>query len=256
MNIVFVGSGNVAFHLAKAFSAAGHRIVQVWSRNIDHASELALPLGATAVCRLNEVDLNADCYVIAVPDDHIAEVSSLLPPVNGIVLHTSGSTPLSALVQHRTGVIWFPHSFTKSAVMDYGSLTCCFEASSVDAEASVTVLLNGVVKRSYRLDSDQRRWAHLASVITNNFGHALNSLAERVVLRHGIDFALLQPLIIATAESAMHPGLVSRQTGPAARHDAKTIAAHRCMLSSDPDALRVYDALTALIQSSQKSSAT
>ena len=41
MNIVLLGSGNVATQLGRAFKMAGQNIVQVWSRNIDHARELA-----------------------------------------------------------------------------------------------------------------------------------------------------------------------------------------------------------------------
>ena len=253
MNLVFIGSGNVAFHLSRAFSAAGHRIVQVWSRNIAHALELAEPLGAVAVSSLADIDTAADGYVIAVPDDYIASVSSALPATDGLVLHTSGSTPLSAISQPKAGVIWFPHSFVKSVPMDYGSFCCCFEASSPEVEDAVKGLLCGVAKTTFRLDSNQRRWAHLVSVMTNNFGHALNALAEQISVRHGIDFAMLQPLIMATACNASRPGLASRQTGPAARGDSKTIASHRDMLAPYPEALCVYDAMTALIQSSQKS---
>ena len=41
MRISFIGSGNVATHLALAFYGCGHVVEQVWSRNIDHANLLA-----------------------------------------------------------------------------------------------------------------------------------------------------------------------------------------------------------------------
>ena len=41
MNIVLIGSGNVAHHLGAGLQAAGHHIVQVYSRKADHAQELA-----------------------------------------------------------------------------------------------------------------------------------------------------------------------------------------------------------------------
>ena len=41
MEIVIIGSGNVAAVLGRKFKAAGHHIVQIYSRNAKAASELA-----------------------------------------------------------------------------------------------------------------------------------------------------------------------------------------------------------------------
>lgn len=254
MKIVFIGAGNVATHLAKAMSAAGHSIVQIWSRDISHAAECATMTGAAATDKLDKIDKSADLYIIAVPDDHISEISAQLPIVSGIVLHTSGSVPLEAIKQQRRGVLWFPHSFVKGTEMSYDNLQCCYEGSSADVESSLQTLLDGVALNSYRLDSTQRRWAHLASVVTNNFCHALNTLGEQIMNQHDMDFAMLRPLILSTAERAMQPNLAARQTGPAARHDEKTMQAHRQMLESMPEAQKAYEALSKLIQSFQKSS--
>lgn len=254
VNIVFLGAGNVACHLSPLFAARGHRIGQVWSRNIEHATELSAATGANPICRIDDIDRDADCYIIAIPDDHIARLSSQLPPVEGMVLHTSGSVPLSALGRLQSGVIWFPHSFVKGAKMDYSQLHCCYEGSSADVEGKIEELLDGVAQKTYRLASEERRWAHLASVMTNNFAHALNTLAEQTAASHGFDFGILLPLIKSTAENAATPNLALRQTGPAARHDVKTLDSHRRMLFRNPEALRVYNVMTELIQSLQKPS--
>lgn len=254
MNIVFVGSGNVASHLARLFAAAGHQIAQVWSRDINHAREVASAVGASATDKLEAIKPLADFYIIAVPDDKIGEVSERMPAVEGVVLHTSGSVAMGALRQVRRGVIWFPHSFVKGAEMEYDNLNCCYEGSSAEVENTIEELLKGAAAKCYRLDSEQRRWAHLASVVTNNFSHALNTLGEQIMEQHGLDFAMLRPLILATAERAMEPRLAERQTGPAARHDEKTLEAHRQMLADNREALKAYEAMSELIQSFQKSS--
>jgi len=254
MNIVFVGSGNVASHLAKVFAAKGHSIAQIWSRDIKHACETASAVGASATDRLDKIDPHADLYIIAVPDDKIGEVSEKMPPVEGVVLHTSGSVALGTLKQERCGVIWFPHTFIKGAEMKYDNLNCCYEGSTAKVVEKIEMLLEGVVAKSYRIDSKQRRWAHLASVVTNNFSHALNTLGERIMEQHGLDFAMLWPIIMETAERVKAPRLAERQTGPAARHDEKTLAAHKQMLCDDKEALKVYEVMSDLIQSFQKSS--
>ncbi|MBO4751153.1 MAG: DUF2520 domain-containing protein [Bacteroidales bacterium] len=254
MKIVFIGAGNVATHLAKAMSAAGHSILQMWSRDIRHAAESAADTGAVAIDKLDNLDKSADFYIIAVPDDHISAISAQLPSVAGIVLHTSGSVSLDAIAHLRRGVLWFPHSFVKGTEMSYDNLQCCYEGSSAEVEAALQALLHNVARSSYRLDSTQRRWAHLASVVTNNFCHALNTLGEQIMNQHNMDFAMLRPLILSTAERAMQSDLAARQTGPAARHDEKTMQAHRQMLESMPEAQKAYVALSDLIQSFQKSS--
>ena len=254
MNIVFVGSGNVASHLAKVFAAEGHHVAQIWSRDIRHACEAASAVGASATDRLDGIDLHADIYIIAVPDDRIGEGSGLMPEVEGVVLHTSGSVAMDTLKQDRCGVIWFPHTFIKGAEMKYDNLNCCYEGSSAEVVEKIEMLLEGGVAKSYKIDSEQRRWAHLASVVTNNFSHALNTLGERIMEQHGLDFAMLWPIIMETAERVKTPRLEERQTGPAARHDEKTLAAHKQMLSDNKEALKVYEVMSDLIQKFQKSS--
>lgn len=253
MKIVFIGAGNVATHLAKAMTTAGHTIVQMWSRDIRHAAESADVVGAAAIDRLEDLYREADFYIMAVPDDHIGEISGLMPLVEGIVLHTSGSVAIDAIRQKKRGVVWFPHTFVKGTAMEYDDLQCCYEGSSSEVEMKILEMLKGVAHSTYRLDSEQRRWAHLASVVTNNFCHALNTLGEQIMNEHNMDYAMLRPLVMATAQRAMEPNLAARQTGPAARHDEKTMTAHRQMLAGMPEAQRAYEAMTELIQSFQKS---
>ena len=71
MNIVLLGSGNVATHLGKAFSNAGHTILQVWSRNFSHAQELADQVKAEAIDKLSQLNLGGDLYIVSVVDDAI-----------------------------------------------------------------------------------------------------------------------------------------------------------------------------------------
>ncbi|MBO5818397.1 MAG: NAD(P)-binding domain-containing protein, partial [Bacteroidales bacterium] len=45
-NIVFLGAGNVATHLAQALSRQGHRILQVYSRTQASAARMGAPVYA------------------------------------------------------------------------------------------------------------------------------------------------------------------------------------------------------------------
>ncbi|MBK8089533.1 MAG: NAD(P)-binding domain-containing protein [Chitinophagaceae bacterium] len=78
MNIVILGSGNTATVLAKMMHAAGHSIVQVWSRNQQHAAELAKQVQSKAIHSLQEITTDADLCMIAVSDKAISEVAAEL----------------------------------------------------------------------------------------------------------------------------------------------------------------------------------
>src|SRR6185312_10107268 len=97
MKIVLLGSGNVATHLGKAFSNAKHTILQVWSRNLQHAQTLALDLKAGAIDQLDQVDLHADLYIVSVVDDAILPVLTGLKSITAPIVHTSGSTQMQVI---------------------------------------------------------------------------------------------------------------------------------------------------------------
>jgi predicted dinucleotide-binding enzyme len=74
MDIVILGSGNVAAVLGRKFKAAGHRILQVISRNASAASKLAYEWDTESSNYPSIAKPNADIYIIAVSDDAIDDV--------------------------------------------------------------------------------------------------------------------------------------------------------------------------------------
>ena len=64
MRITLIGSGNVATHLGAAFKNAGHRIVQVYSRNEQNAALLGYHIGAEAISDLNHINPETDIFII------------------------------------------------------------------------------------------------------------------------------------------------------------------------------------------------
>src|SRR5690606_545161 len=135
MNIVVIGSGNVASHFSSAFVEAGCRIIQVYSRTSAHAQALADTWAAPAITQLSDIDTTADVYLTAVKDDALEAVLSQLPPtLNGIVLHTAGSVEMAVLHGHarRYGVLYPVQTFSKKKHVDFGHVPLAIEAS--DAE--------------------------------------------------------------------------------------------------------------------------
>ena len=248
--ITIIGSGNVATHLAKAFHAAGHQIVQIWSREYDHAEALANQVFAEPIDRLKLLYPTADVYILAVTDDALFDLALDLRLRDALVLHTAGSVSLRVLqpISRKNGVIWSPQTFIRDIPMDYSQLPFCIEGSSPEVEEAIRDLLQPVSQHIFRVDTDQRQWLHLAAVMTNNFGNAINALAQDILQQHNIPFEILHPLITMTAEKIKQGGLWQQQTGPARRRDQKTIDNQRRLIADDEQLLKIYDLLTETIQ--------
>ena len=251
-SISIVGSGNVATHLALALHGAGHSIVQVFSREYDHASLLASRVGAEPVDKLAMLRPGADFYILAVSDDALYDLGLDLHFPDSIVLHTSGATPAEVLnrVSRRFGVVWSPLSFVRDIAMDYGHLPLCIEGSKDSVSDEIERLFSSFSDCVYRLDFSQRRWAHLAAVMVSNFGNAVNAVAQQTMLDHGMDPNMLLPLAKQTIDKWNYGDLRAQQTGPAIRHDEKTLNIHRRLLADQPRLLEMYNILTKIIQQS------
>ena len=254
-HISFVGSGNVATHLALALHAAGHPIEQVFSREYDHAALLASRVGAEAVDKIARLRIDTDVLVLAVSDDALYDLALDLPRTQALVLHTSGSTPANVLkpIAPHFGVLWSPQTFVRDIAMDYGDLPLCIEASDPEADEALFNLASGISRRVFRLDFSQRRWAHLAAVMVSNFGNAINALAQHMMESHGMDFTMLRTLAVTTATKMDYGPLWPQQTGPAARHDQKTLDAQRRLLADDPQLLRLYEMMSEIIMTNMES---
>lgn len=248
--ITIIGSGNVATHLAKALHAAGHQIVQIWSREYDHAEALANQVFAEPIDRLNLLYPTADVYILAVTDDALFDLALDLRLRDALVLHTAGSVSLRVLqpISRKNGVIWSPQTFIRDIPMDYSQLPFCIEGSSPEVEDAIRDLLQPVSQHIFCVDTDQRQWLHLAAVMTNNFGNAINALAQDILQQHNIPFEILHPLITMTAEKIKQGGLWQQQTGPARRRDQKTIDNQRRLIADNEQLLKIYDLLTETIQ--------
>lgn len=253
MKISFIGSGNVATHLACGLHRQGHQIVQVWSREMDHAEILANRVFAEPIDQLHLLYPTADVYILAVSDDALFDMALDLRLRNAIVLHTSGSVAMSVLrpISRHHGVVWAPQTFHRDSALELSSVPFCIEASDPLTQQTIEAMVGSVSQQIYHIDSDQRRLAHLASVMANNFGNAFNALSQEMLAQEGIPFEILRPIISTTAQHALCPtteSLWQLQTGPAVRHDQKTIDAHRRMLADQPAVLALYDAMSVVIE--------
>lgn len=247
--ITLLGSGNVATHLAQAFHAAGHQILQVWSRDFDHAEALASKVMAEPIDKLQLLYPTADVYVLAVSDDALFDLALDLHLREALVLHTSGSVGRIVLapISRHNGVIWSPQTFVRDIPMDYATLPFCIEASSPAAEQRIRALLQPVSPAIYHVEGEGRQRLHLAATMVSNFSGALYAVAADLLQQYHLPFEVLQPLIVSTAGKVWHPPLWHTLTGPAVRRDSHTIDHQRALLADDAALLELYDLMTKLI---------
>src|SRR6478735_2382549 len=115
MNIVLIGSGNVATVLGKLLKEAGHNIVEVVSRNYEHANVLASILHAHSNTDLKHIYTKADIYIIAVADNAVKEIAESLRIHGKILVHTSGAVSKDVFqnVSENYGVLYPLQSLRK-----------------------------------------------------------------------------------------------------------------------------------------------
>lgn len=75
MRVVIIGAGNVATVFGRLISAAGHKIIQVYSRSISSAQSLGKELGCLSVDSLEAIDLTADIYILAITDNALQNIN-------------------------------------------------------------------------------------------------------------------------------------------------------------------------------------
>lgn len=78
MKIVMIGAGNVATHLTLALQQKEQTILQVYSRTEVSASALAELADCAYTCNVQDINADADLYIVSVKD---SVLSDLLPQI-------------------------------------------------------------------------------------------------------------------------------------------------------------------------------
>lgn len=249
MRITLIGSGNVATHLGAALKNAGHQMVQVYSRNADHAALLAYHIKAEAISNLAEINPDTDLFIISVKDDVIEEVASALSVHQKPIVHTSGATPLATLQKYtdKAGVFYPLQTFSKTKEVNFKAVPMCIEAADLELDAMLKQLASTISNSVYAVDSEQRKILHLAAVFACNFPNYLYHASQQLLAQHQLDFNLLRPLISETADKVQEHLPYTVQTGPAVRNDEKTMAAHLALLNGSDELTAIYNLLSQAI---------
>ncbi len=228
LNFCFIGAGNLATHLSKAFLNKGFNILQIYSRTEKSAKELADILSVNYVTSVNEINEEADIYFVAINDSAVKEVISKINFNNKLIVHCSGSLSLSVLENYSENIgVFYPlQTFSKNRDVDFSEIPVFIESNSVKNEELLNRLGKEISNSVSVMDSEKRRMLHISAVFACNFVNYFYSIASDILKSKDIPFEVLKPLILETAKKVQEIDPEMAQTGPAIRFDENIINTH------------------------------
>lgn len=250
IRLTIIGSGNVAQHLIKAFSASSLvEIVQAFSRKKEALTHL---LDAEKIITDFSALKETDLFIISVSDNAISEVSKQIPFENKLVVHTSGTTSIDVLdSKNKKGVFYPLQTFSKNKAVDFSIIPICLEADNQEDYDILETTAKSISNAVFSISSEQRKALHVAAVFVNNFTNHLYQLGQEICEEHKVPFEILKPLIQETADKIKTLDPAEAQTGPAKRHDSVTTDAHLDYIT-DENQKNIYTILTQSIQNNGK----
>jgi predicted short-subunit dehydrogenase-like oxidoreductase (DUF2520 family) len=255
MRVSFIGSGNVATHLAKASKEAGIHIINIYSKNLQNAESLAALCNAKAVENSFDLDTNIDLLIVSVSDDALPSISEQVKNFPCPVVHTAGSVNINAVYgdEHAYGVLYPLQTFSKTREQKLQNTPFFVEASESSLEITLKQFVAQIGGQYNVANSEQRLHLHIAAVFACNFSNYMYSLAHNLLSKHQLSFEHLVPLILETAKKIQHLNPQAAQTGPAKRHDHLTMQKHLEALQEEPFYHSLYMLISAEIEKNQNS---
>lgn len=253
--IVFLGSGNVATHLARALVKKGHKVLQVYSRTKQNARLLAAELDAGFTNDPLKLNTGGDIYIISLKDNALAEVAKKINFGKKLTVHTSGSVSMNVLkeVSENYGVFYPMQTFSKQRKIELAGIPFLIEANNSRNEKLLVEMAAALTGKAnvYRMNSEERKVLHVAAVFVNNFPNHLFAIAEEILSKNRLPFGILKPLISETIRKIMDNSPARMQTGPAKRGDKKIIDEHLKFLDSYPEYKKIYRLISKSIADNQ-----
>jgi len=239
-HFALVGPGRAGTALSLALVARGWTVTVVAGRSPEAEStrRTAVALGAQAV-PVADAGRNADLVIVATPDGEIAAAARELAPSlrsGALVLHLSGARTLhefdDLLLARPDAAVGSLHPLQSLPSGEVGRARLPGSWCAVDGPASIEQLALTLGMRPFRVDTADRVRYHATACVASNHLVALLGQVERLAVDAGVPFEAFLPLVRATVENVTVLGAPGALTGPVARGDVATVAAHLDALPS------------------------
>ncbi|MEE2802738.1 MAG: Rossmann-like and DUF2520 domain-containing protein [Bacteroidota bacterium] len=248
IRVFVIGTGNLGLHLCKALEQntlntqkQTVKLVGYYNRTGKKEPQLSSKL-YTDLHTIPECDI----LFIATPDDTIKNVSRMLSS-HATIAHTSGSVSMNVLKKHSNyGVFYMPQSFSKQRDVNFNEIPICLEYNNDESKEILETVASTLSRKRNYLNSDQRKYLHVAAVYTNNFVNHCYAKAEEIMNKYDIPSDLLNALRQETYLKTIDQPAKDLQTGPAKRGDKETVETHLKLLAEKDH--KMYLAITESIK--------
>jgi predicted short-subunit dehydrogenase-like oxidoreductase (DUF2520 family) len=247
--VAFIGSGNLAWHLAAALDNTDYAVREVYSRNPAHAERLVERLYEAEVKASLDFSTSAcGIFILAVSDDALqAIVREIVLPEECILLHTSGSQPIEVLRYAATpniGVFYPLQTFTRDVSVDFSEVPLFVEATNPTTTSVVMDMGRALSDNVVKITSPKRMALHVAAVFASNFTNHMLLLAQEIMKENSLSYDWLKPLIATMITKSLQIGPEYAQTGPARRGDFETLDRHMEFLQDDEATAELYKVIS------------
>jgi len=245
MNVSFIGSGNLAWHLAPALDNTDYPVKEVYSLHLHHAETLVKRLyHASVQSTLDFSSSPSRVFIVAVSDDAIEDVmQEIILPDDAILLHTSGSRPLNVLsyaATPRVGVFYPLQTFTKNRKVEFSEIPIFIESEEKETEDVLMAMGKAISRKVFKISSGDRQALHVAAVFASNFTNHMIKISRDILTAHKLDFEWIKPLIAEAINKSLSLGPEGAQTGPAKRGDLEILDKHLDFLKHDDAVAEIY----------------
>ncbi|WP_223608358.1 Rossmann-like and DUF2520 domain-containing protein [Chryseobacterium sp. OSA05B] len=244
MQIVIIGSGNVAYHMVKAFSLKKIPLLQIFGRNEEELKKISEELDVPYSTEYLE---DADLYIICVSDNSVENVSKIITKKDALVAHTSGSLPKEILAgEYRKSSFYPLQTFSKSKELEYEKIPFFIETENEKDKQILFNLASQISENVMESSHEKRKYIHLTAVLACNFVNHLFARAKEVSDSQDIPFDYFLPLIDETVKKIHEIEPKAAQTGPAVRNDVRVLELHEQLLKGE--SLEIYKTMNHSIQ--------
>lgn len=252
--VSIIGSGRLGTTLGVALLQRGYRIRSLVARRVQSARKAARLLDdevqVLAAKELRSL-IDADLFLITVPDDQIATVARELSEINAdrkvTALHTSGALS-SEVLEPLKKRGWQTGSIHPLVSVSHAGVPLEGGYWSVEGDKAAVRLGQAIVRdlggKSFSIRTEDKPLYHAAAVMVSGNVVALFDVALEMLGECGIDrkaaHSILLPLIASSVRNLETKDAAEALTGTFSRGDVETVKRHLAALKGNEDALELY----------------
>jgi predicted short-subunit dehydrogenase-like oxidoreductase (DUF2520 family) len=258
--VAIVGCGTVGTAIGRLLAKRGYSILGVATRSLDTAAKAAKAVGADHFSDTPwDISRESQVVFITTPDDAIRPTCEAMAKHGGfqeqvVVIHCSGalSSEILSAARGSGAVVASLHPLQSFASVDQAEKLVPGSFCAVEGDETALPLVRQLVRDLggvlIEITAQAKALYHASAVAASNYLVTLVHLALELNRNAGVPsdifFEALLPLIQGTLANIGAKGIPEALTGPIARGDVDTVAAHlKAIEEGTPELLEIYRAL-------------